>query len=86
MALMFAPASANTPIDYMLAIVVPFHSHVGLSHVITDYVPKAMRTMARSGLIGVSVIMFGGLMKLNVSGPGVTETVKALWRTPKNKE
>lgn len=86
MALMFAPASANTPIDYMLAIVVPFHSHVGLSHVITDYVPKAMRTMARSGLLGVSVIMFGGLMKLNVSGPGVTETVKALWRTPKNKE
>lgn len=86
MALMFAPASANVPIDYMLAILIPFHSHVGISHVIADYVPKAMRNIARAGLFGASFILFSGLMKLNVSGPGLTETVKALWRQPKEQK
>lgn len=81
---MFAPASANTPIDYLLATIIPFHSHVGISHVIADYVPKAMRNTARVGLFGASFILFSGLMKLNVSGPGVTETIKALWRRPKD--
>lgn len=85
-ALMFAPHSANAPIDYLLAIVIPFHSHVGLNHVVADYVPKAMRTMARSGVMGCSFLLFAGLMKLNISGIGLTETVKALWREPKEKK
>jgi succinate dehydrogenase (ubiquinone) membrane anchor subunit len=85
-ALMLAPNSANMPIDYLLAIVIPFHSHVGLNMVVADYVPKAMRTMARSGVLACSVILFAGVMKLNVSGVGLTETVKALWREKKEKK
>jgi succinate dehydrogenase (ubiquinone) membrane anchor subunit len=29
-----------------------------------------------------SVVAYLGIMKVNLSGPGLTETVKALWRKP----
>ena len=83
---MFSPHPVNQVFDYALAAVIPFHSHVGLNHVVTDYVPKASRTAARSGVIACTFVLFAGLMKLNVSGPGITETVKALWREKKEKK
>ncbi|KAJ1438207.1 hypothetical protein B484DRAFT_324213, partial [Ochromonadaceae sp. CCMP2298] len=63
-----------------LGIIFPFHSHVALNYVVSDYVPKGMRGAARALLLGVTVIGAAGLLKINVMGPGLTESVKSLWR------
>jgi len=54
-----------------------------MNYVITDYAEKVFGKGARSGarvamlaFTGVSMI---GLTKLNVAGPGITETVKSIW-------
>lgn len=36
--------------------------------------------MARYALLGVTGITLLGLLKLNLTGPGITETYKSLWR------
>jgi succinate dehydrogenase (ubiquinone) membrane anchor subunit len=37
----------------------------------------------RAAVLGASVIAYMGIMKVNLTGPGLTETVRALWRKPK---
>jgi hypothetical protein len=37
----------------------------------------------RFGLMGASGIAFLGLLKLNLLGPGLTDTVRSFWRYPK---
>ena len=66
-------------------VLFPVHSQIALNYVITDYVPKAARAMARNVLLGSTVIAAAGILKLNLTGPGLTETIKALWRSPKKK-
>ena len=51
-----------------------------LPQVISDYVPVAGRTVARAGLLGLSVASVAGLLKLNHEGPGVTATLRKLWK------
>lgn len=34
---------------------------------------------ARWGVLGLSAVTCAGLLRLNMSGPGVTQTVKDLW-------
>jgi succinate dehydrogenase (ubiquinone) membrane anchor subunit len=36
----------------------------------------------RAAVLGASVVAYMGIMKVNLTGPGLTETVKALWRRP----
>jgi succinate dehydrogenase (ubiquinone) membrane anchor subunit len=36
----------------------------------------------RAAILGASVISYLGIMKVNLAGPGLTETVKTLWRKP----
>jgi succinate dehydrogenase (ubiquinone) membrane anchor subunit len=78
-----SPSVMNKPIDLALGVLFPLHSHIGVNYIISDYVPKAMRSVARGGLLGVTIITTAGLLKLNISGPGMTETVKSLWRKEK---
>ena len=33
-------------------------------------------------MLGASAVAYLGIMKVNLSGPGLTETVKTLWRKP----
>ena len=33
-------------VDFVLGFAFPVHSHIGMNYVVTDYVPKAMRTAA----------------------------------------
>ncbi len=80
---LMSPSPLNKPIDLALGVLFPFHSHVGLNYVISDYVPKALRSVARVGLLGVTAITTIGLFQLNISGVGMTETIKQLWRRPK---
>eukprot|EP00955_Chlamydomonas_euryale_P107786 365800-Chlamydomonas_euryale.AAC.39 len=35
---------------------------------------------ARVGLLGASAITYLGLMKLNLAGPGITDSIRGLWR------
>ena len=65
-------------------LAIPFHSHVGLNYVISDYVPKAHRFAARSGLLMATVITMAGIFKLNFDGPGLTGTLKSLWMKPED--
>jgi succinate dehydrogenase (ubiquinone) membrane anchor subunit len=76
------PSSVCLPFDVTLGILFPFHSHVAMNYVITDYVPKSSRTLARAVLLATTLIAAAGLLKLNLKGPGLTATVKSLWKKP----
>ena len=90
LALLLSPSSLNVPVDLILGVMIPLHGHVGGNDVISDYAHKISKAPAfdaalRKGLLGVTVITFFGLLKLNVQGPGVTEAFKSVWR-PRQKE
>jgi len=84
--IVFSPSSVTHVMDYILGVAIPFHSHVGLNYVISDYVPKAYRLIARSCLLAVTCVTLVGVFKLNYSGAGLTETLKALWKKPSGKK
>ena len=84
-AFMISPSPYNMPIDLTLGFIFPLHAHVGLNAVISDYVPKVLQTTARVGLLGVTGVTLLGLLKLNVMGPGLTESIKSLWRKKPTK-
>lgn len=48
--------------------------------------PQASRSMARYVLLGVTGITLLGLLKVNLVGPGITETYKSLWRERATEE
>ena len=42
--------------------------------------PKAFQVPVRVGVLGLSTITFLGLLKLSLTGPGVSGVIKELWR------
>lgn len=76
------PADYSLPFDLVLGIIIPFHSHVALNYVVTDYVPKKFRSVSRMAVLMATLLAAGGILKLNAEGPGLTETIKSLWKTP----
>jgi succinate dehydrogenase (ubiquinone) membrane anchor subunit len=86
LAFILSPSMLNMPVDIALGVLFPLHAHVGMNYVISDYVPKASRSLARAGLLGVTIITAAGLLKLNLTGAGVTETFKSLWRKEEKKK
>ena len=48
------PQWVSLPVDLTLGVLFPVHSHIALNYVISDYVPKAIRTTARVGLFGAT--------------------------------
>merc|ERR1712083_996867 len=88
LALVLSPSAVSFPIDMALGVIIPLHSHVGGHDFITDYAHKiskahAFENGARLGLLGVTAVMFAGLLKLNMQGPGITASIKAVWQGPK---
>ncbi|KAI8464862.1 MAG: hypothetical protein J3K34DRAFT_438990 [Monoraphidium minutum] len=71
--------------DWALAVALPVHMHISTNACVTDYVPTRFRAPVRVAVLGASVVAYLGIMKLNLSGPGLTETVKTLWRKPAAK-
>ena len=57
-----------------------------MNYVLTDYVPKFIGKSARGPakvvMLGVTGLTTLGLLKLNIEGPGITETLKSMWRSP----
>jgi len=89
-ALVLSPSAMNYPLDLLLGVIIPLHSHIGGNDVVTDYAKKITKAKAfestlRWSVLGTSVVMFFGLLKLNLEGHGITETIKRLWR-PKDPQ
>ena len=78
-------SALSFPVDMALAVAFPLHGHIGMNYVITDYIPKlfgnAARGPARIIMCGVTGLTTLGLVKLNIEGPGITGSLKALWRS-----
>ena len=79
------PNAMSMPLDLAMGVIFPVHGHIGFNYIISDYVPKAGRGTARTFLLGVTGVTLLGLLKLNVAGDGLTETVKSMWKTPEKK-
>ena len=82
---LMAPSSLTFPIDLVLGVVIPLHSHMGCNDVISDYSKKVTKAPwfengLRKGAFAMTVITFLGLLRLNLEGPGITEGIKSLWR------
>ena len=82
LALLLSPSVLVLPLDLALGLLLPWHSHVGLVNVSDDYVPRPYRALAKAGLTVVAVLATLGLLKINLCGAGITESVKSLWREP----
>ena len=79
------PNAMSMPLDLAMGVIFPVHGHIGFNYIISDYVPKAGRGTARTFLLGVTGVTLLGLLKLNVAGDGLTETVKSMWKKPEKK-
>uniref|UniRef100_A0A7S0UJ94 Succinate dehydrogenase [ubiquinone] cytochrome b small subunit n=1 Tax=Polytomella parva TaxID=51329 RepID=A0A7S0UJ94_9CHLO len=81
-----ALAAKDEPLEkianLVLGIAIPIHSHVALNACVSDYIPSAARGAVRGGVLGVTAVTFLGLLKLNVFGAGITQSVKGLWNKP----
>lgn len=64
----------------MLSVAIPVHMHLTTNAVVTDYIPKGYRPPVRAAVLAASAVTYLGIMKINLGGPGLTETVKLLWR------
>ena len=92
-ALALSPSVFNTPVDLAMGVAIPVHFLFGGHGVVTDYFKKipwfwggagreAFVQFGRVGLVAMTGVTMIGLLKLNLQGPGLTEAVKELWRTP----
>eukprot|EP00636_Phaeomonas_parva_P018296 CAMPEP_0118853792 /NCGR_PEP_ID=MMETSP1163-20130328/2250_1 /TAXON_ID=124430 /ORGANISM="Phaeomonas parva, Strain CCMP2877" /LENGTH=139 /DNA_ID=CAMNT_0006786405 /DNA_START=88 /DNA_END=507 /DNA_ORIENTATION=+ len=83
------PTGYTMPVDLALGVLFPIHSHIGLNYVVTDYLPKILPTSifpaVRMGVAGLTGVMMLGLLRLNIGGPGITQTLKSLWKKPEEK-
>ena len=83
-AVLSSSSPLQMPFDVMLGIALPMHGHIGMNLVGTDYVAKFFGKAAvfpfRAGMAGFTGLTMLGLLKLNLQGPGITESVKSFWR------
>ena len=83
-ALATSSTALQMPLDLLLGIALPVHGHIGMNLVGTDYFAKVFGKTAVAPLrMGVAVftgVTMLGLFKLNLTGPGITESVKSFWR------
>lgn len=86
LAFVLSPSPLVLPVDLALGLILPVHAHIGMNNVISDYVPKNVRTFARLGWLGATSLMLLGLLRVNLEGPGITEVVKTVWRESPNKK
>mmetsp|Transcript_25928 Transcript_25928/g.33621 ORF Transcript_25928/g.33621 Transcript_25928/m.33621 type:complete len:177 (+) Transcript_25928:146-676(+) len=86
----------STPIDLALGIAMPIHGHIAMNYVLSDYGPKLFKVLGtskstqslgmsifRAGLLAASAAGLFGLLHLNLMGPGISETLKDLYREEK---
>lgn len=79
-AVVLSPSALNLPVDFALSLVMPAHSALAVKCIIEDYVPRPVQGISKAIWYAACGLTSLGLLKLTVSGPGVTESVKELWR------
>jgi len=84
--LLLSPSFLAVPVDLALGAVLPVHMHIGLTNVILDYVPKQFQGSAVLALYVLTTLTVLGLLKINLCGAGISESVKSLWRSPKKSQ
>ena len=85
-AMILSPSFLNFPVDFALGLIIPVHMHIGLIGVVEDYVPRPSQSLSRFVLAVLSILSAIGLLKINLCGKGITESVKSLWREPKEQK
>jgi len=85
LALILSPSALNLPIDLAMGVLIPIHAHISGNGVITDYAHKITKARwwdrSLRGMLATSTLLtIAGLLIVNIQGPGLTETVKSLWR------
>jgi len=71
-----------TLFNVVLGIALPVHAHIGMSGILTDYVPKFSKGAlgpARFALVAVTGVTLVGLLKHNLTGDGMVKSIKNLW-------
>ena len=74
---------SNLPLDLILNVALPLHGHIGMNMIATDYTKKVLGKgfdrPVRMGLAGLTTLTVLGLARLNLQGPGITESFKSFW-------
>jgi len=47
---------------------------------VSDYIPKSLQFPVRAGVAGMTGVMFLGLLKTAMFGPGIGGAIKELWK------
>lgn len=80
----FAAGSLNPTTDAILCASVLVHTHLGLSTILVDYVPKwsypGWRKGLTWGLNAVTALVGLGLYEFETNDVGVTELISKLWK------
>ena len=91
LALLLSPLPVNLPIDLALGVGIPVHFQISGHMLVTDYAPLLLGGLGKAAWVqnGLRLVVTAttaltvvGLAKLNLQGPGLTETVKSVWRKP----
>ncbi len=91
LALLLSPSIANLPVDLALGVGIPVHFQISGHMLVTDYSPLLLGALGKTAAVQnglrlavtvTTAITVIGLAKLNLQGPGLTETIKSVWRKP----
>jgi len=78
------PNPLAIPFNFALGLTIPYHAYKGMVGVIQDYVPPQYRPATIGVLLAITLFAGYGLVKINMCGPGISTTVKALWADPRD--
>lgn len=81
-AFVLSPSILNFPVDLVLGIALPYHMHAGLQDITDDYAPPQYKLYMKRALTFIVVLAALGLLKINLCGPGIIQSLKSLWRKP----
>lgn len=91
LALLLSPSAVNLPVDLALGVGIPVHFQISGHMLVTDYAPLLLGALGKTAgvqnalrlaVTATTAITLVGLAKLNLQGPGLTETIKSVWRKP----
>ena len=79
-----SPSLLAMPVDLALGVAFPLHAHFAMNCVIADYAEKFLgkgaKGPSRVAMLGLTGVTLLGFLRLNLTGEGITGTVKRLWR------
>ncbi|KAL6042470.1 hypothetical protein QOT17_009604 [Balamuthia mandrillaris] len=74
------------PFDLVTGLLIPAHAHVGMRHVITDYVPRGYAPAVNRVLPIFTLLATLGFLKYNLVDQGISNGLRQLWKAPVDKD